>query len=118
MQNRVSNAQVIRHDRDRGFAPVLWNTHRAIALAFLLVVLPACESKEETAAGPEAGTVIQPAAEATSPAAGTASPAAGTASPVAGTASPAAGTASPAAGTASPAAGTASPVAGATTGTV
>lgn len=78
MQNRTSNAQVIRHDGDQcsGFAQMLCNSPRAAVLALLLIVLPACEK----AASPGASVVIEPAAETVSPE--TASPE--TASPVAG----------------------------------
>ena len=68
MQNRTSNAQVIRHDDDHcsGFAQMLCNSPRAAALALLLIVLPACKS-EEQAASPGAGVVVEPAAETVSP---------------------------------------------------
>ncbi|MBD1805391.1 hypothetical protein H6F98_08005 [Microcoleus sp. FACHB-SPT15] len=68
MQNRTSNAQVIRHDGDQcsGFAQMLWNSPRAAALALLLIVLPACDSQEQ-AVSPGTGEVVEPAAETVSP---------------------------------------------------
>lgn len=68
MQNRVSNAQVIRHDGDHcnGFIQLLWNSPKAAALALLLIVLPACNN-EEQADSLGTGVVVEPAAETVSP---------------------------------------------------
>ncbi len=68
MQNKVSNAQVIRHDGDHGsgFVQLLWNSPRAATLALLLIVLPACNN-EEQAASPGTGVVVEPAVETVSP---------------------------------------------------
>lgn len=68
MQNRVSNAQVIRHDGDRprGFVQRLWHSPIA-ALALLVIVSSSCKN-EEKAVSPGAGVVVEPAAEITSPA--------------------------------------------------
>lgn len=49
--DRVANRASVRRG---GFAQALWNTKRAIALAILAVVLPACNQS----AGPEAGTTL------------------------------------------------------------
>lgn len=49
--DRVANCASVRHG---GFVQALWSTERAIALAILAVVLPACNQS----AGPNAGTTV------------------------------------------------------------